>query len=578
MATTANSKDEFVPLKDGGDTKWPVPDIQLRKSQTIVDNVLLKRMGVKVQLTPEQELELMKCSLDPIYFIETYARIMTLDHGVVAFKLYKYQKKMIRNYVKHRFNVACTARQMGKTTVVAAFLLWMLIFNKNKNWAVLANKADQALEIMDRFRMMYEELPYFIQQGVKTFNLAEVELENKSGVFSGSSNPDTVRGKSLNGVYWDEAAFTARDEEFWNSTFPVLSSGDTTKIILTSTPKGARGVFYKIWKESEDPTSPKWNGFVRIAVPWNEHPKRDEAWKAATIAKTSPSQFEQEHNLAFLGSSGTLIPMAVLQAMQWNNPLNADEHFQIYDFPQEDHKYVAVADCSEGVGQDYSVCTIFDVTQIPYRVVAKYRNNEIGPLLFPYQLVSICERYNQCPLLIESNNDVGGQVSYITYYDLEYPEVVLTTPDTKGMSMKVGGATAKPGVKTTSKVKMIGCANLKTLLENGKLVIEDQHMIEELGVFIAKGNTYQADEGCHDDTVMTLVLFSWLMKQDWFVEHTETNIQNSLHDGNIQRLRDELMPFFTSNGVEETAQHSISQYGYVDGLSTGISFQQWMNS
>lgn len=572
MAT--RGKDEFVALKDGGKIKWPVVDIMLRKSQVLVDNKLVRRAEVEVELTPEQKVEWMKCKLDPIYFIETYARIMTLDHGVSAFKLYKFQKKMIRNYVRNRWNVVCTARQLGKTTTVAAFLLWMLIFNDAQRWAVLANKADQALEIMDRFRMMYEELPYFLQKGVETFNLGEVVLENKSLVFSGSSNPDTVRGKSLNGVYWDEAAFTARDEEFWTSTFPVLSSGKTTKIILTSTPKGARGVFHKIWRDAQDKASEKWNEFTALGVPWSEHPDRDEEWKAATIAKTSPSKFKQEHELAFLGSSGTLVPMSVLERLQWNNPLNDDEHFQIYDFPMPHKKYVAVADCSEGVGQDYSVCTVLDVSQIPYRVVAKYRNNEIGPLLFPYQLVSICERYNECPLLIESNNDVGGQVSYITYYELEYPEVILTSTDDKGMSMRVGGVKSKPGVKTTSKVKMIGCANLKTLLENEKLLIEDQHMIEELGVFVAKGNSYEADENCHDDTVMTLVLFSWLMKQAWFVEHTSTDIQNSLHEGNLDKLRDELLPFYIVNGVEENL---VNTQGYVDGIATGISFEKWMN-
>jgi hypothetical protein len=379
---------------------------------------------------------------------------------------------------------------------------------------------------------------------------------------------------------WDEAAFTARDEEFWTSTFPVLSSGKTTKIALVSTPKGARGVFHKVWKESHlDQDHPMFNGFHHIEIPWHHHPDRDEKWKADTISKTSPSQFEQEHNVKFLGSSGSLIPALVLEKMQWANPLNFDPFFQVYEYPQENRRYVAVADCSEGVGQDYAVCTVFDVSVIPYKVVAKYRNNEIGPLLFPYQLMSICENYNNCPLLIESNNDVGGQVSYIMYYELEYPEVILTSNDDKGMSVKVGGARPKPGVKTTSKVKMIGCANLKTMLENGKLLIEDQTMLEELGTFIAKGNSYEADEGCHDDTVMTLVLFSWLMKQDWFVDYTSTNIQDSLHDNNIQRLKDELLPFFPpANHEADKPVMIVNGFICTDGSASGLSFDDWMRS
>lgn len=569
--------DEFLPQKDGGKVKWPVADIILKRSQALVDNSLVRRPGVNIDLDPAQSLEYLKCKLDPIYFIETYARILTLDHGVTAFKLYEYQKVMIRAYVQNRWSIVCTARQMGKTTTVAAFLLWTLIFHPEKQWAVLANKADQAMEIMDRFRMMYEELPYFLQQGASTFNLGTVILENKSKVFSGSSNPDTVRGKSLSGVYWDEAAFTARDEEFWASTFPVLSSGKTTKIILTSTPKGARGVFYKTWKGAQ-PDSPVWNEFTPIAVPWHHHPDRDEAWKESTIAKTSPSQFSQEHDLAFLGSSGTLIPISVIESLQFSNPLNNDQFLKIYDYPQEGHKYVAIADCAEGVGQDYSVCTMIDVTQLPYKVVAKYRNNEISPLLFPYTIMSMCNSYFDCPLLIESNNDVGGQVSYITYYELEYPEVILTSTDDKGLGVKVGGAKSKPGVKTTKKVKMIGCANLKTLLENNMLVIEDSDMIEELGTFIAKGNSYEADENCHDDTVMTLVLFSWLIKQPWFTDLVDQDIQASLYSSNVERMKDELLPFF--GGAVEAAPMDLppGQMKVTDGVTSGMSMEEWMRS
>lgn len=569
------NKDEYVTLRDGGKHKWKVKDLKLKKSQVLVDNILVKRAGLIIDLSPEQELEIMKCKLDPIYFLKEYVRINTLDEGIMPFNLFEYQVEMIYAFANKRFTIANLSRQSGKSTCVAGFIVWYMIFHDSKTAAVLANKADQALEIMDRIRDMYQSLPYFLQLGVTKFNFGEVILENGSKAFSGSSNPDTIRGKSINLVYWDEAAHTARDEEFWTSTLPVISSGESTKVIMTSTPKGARGVFFKTWRDSQDKEHPNYNGFHPIEAKWNRHPKRDEAWKATMIAKTSQSQFNQEFEVKFLGSSGTLISTSILELLQWNNPLNSDDHFQIYEYPQENHKYVAIADPSEGVGQDYSVCTVFDTSVIPYKVVAKYRNNEMGPLLFPYQLVSICEKYNTCPLLIESNNDVGGQVAYICYYELEYPEVILTSTDDKGRGMRVGGNKSKPGVKTTSKVKGIGCANLKTMLENGSLILEDQQTIEELGTFIAKGNSYEADEGCHDDCVMTLVLFSWLMKQDWFTEYSETNIQNSLHEGNIDRLRDELLPFYVMDGTD-LIQDSIKQYGYVDGISTGISFDQWM--
>jgi hypothetical protein len=338
-------------------------------------------------------------------------------------------------------------------------------------------------------------------------------------------------------------------------------------------------VFYKIWEGAKDENSENWNEFHRMGVPWNRHPRRDLAWKISTISKTSPSQFAQEHELAFLGSSGTLIPANVLENMQFHNPINSDEFLSIYEQPVKGRRYVAIADPSEGVGQDFSVCSVFDVTVIPYRVVAKYRSNHISPLLFPYTIVSMAESYNQCPLLIESNNDVGGQVSYITFYELEYPETILTSSDDKGMAVKVGGNKSKPGVKTTKKVKNIGCANLKAILENGKLVITDADMIAELGTFIAKGNSFEADEGSNDDCVMTLVLFSWLIKQPWFEEISSTNIQQSMLDSNIDRIKSELLSIVGGPNFPEAEVYVDVHSGVkvTDGLSSGLSLTDWMS-
>ncbi len=575
------SNSEFVDQKTGGKHGWPVQDIILRKDQVLADNSLIRRPNVKITLTPEQELERYKCALDPIYFSKTYLRIISLDDGIVPFDMYPYQEDLVRMFAKNRFCIGCLSRQLGKTTTVAAFIVWYMIFtDEGKQAAVLANKADQAVEIMDRIRLMYEELPYFLQQGAVKFNYTEILLENKSKVFSGSSNPDTVRGKSLHLVYWDEAAFTARDEEFWTSTFPVLSSGNKTKIILTSTPNGARGVFYKTWKGATETDPEKHNGFAHYNAIWSSIPSRDEAWKTSMIKKTSPSKFQQEHETKFLGSSGCLIPAAILENLFWENPLKDEHNLKIYDNPSKSRKYVAIADCAEGLGQDYSVCTVFDVTSFPYKVVAVYRNNEISPLLFPYTLVSICNRYNECPLLIESNNDVGGQVSYITHYELEYPNVIRTKTDDKGIGLKIGGLGSKPGIKTTKKVKMIGCANLKTLLENGLLTPTDQTLIEELGTFIGVGNSFEADEGCNDDVVMTCVLFSWLVKQPWFDDEFQTKTVSSGLQSNIDNIRDSVLDFYGPLNAEEEPPVMV-HFGIVhQGIQTvdPVSFEAWLRS
>lgn len=572
------SKIELIELKDGGKFPFPVKDIQLRKDQVLTDNEQVRRPKIKVETYDYHELEYLKCQIDPIYFIQNYTRIISLDEGLIPFRIRPYQIDMVKLFVNSRYSCVNAARQIGKSTIVAAFILWFILFQDDKNCAILANKSDQALEIMDRIRLMYTELPFFLQKGAVKFNLGEIVLENRSKVFSGSSNPDTVRGKTLSLVYWDEAAHTARDEEFWTSTFPVLSSGKKTKVILTSTPKGARGVFYKICKGATDEDVNKRNGFNFLEVTWDKVAGRDQSWKDATIAKTSPSQFQQEHEVKFLGSSGSLIPTNVLENLFWENPIKEEGELSVYQMPDKKRKYIAVADCAEGLGQDYSICTIFDVTELPYKIAAVYRSNIVSPLLFPYQIVSMCNRYNECPVLIESNNDVGGQVCYIMHYELEYPFVIRTKVDEKGLGLRIGGVGSKPGVKTTKKVKMIGCSNLKTLIENGLIQLSSQILIEELGTFIAVGNSFEADEGCNDDVVMTAVLFSWLVKQPWFKDLTETDVSNGLGSG-IGSINDSVLNFFGPSDIPDPMVNG--RYGemtYVDGIESGISFKEWINS
>ncbi len=276
------------------------------------------------------------------------------------------------------------------------------------------------------------------------------------------------------------------------------------------------------------------------------------------------AQWLQEFCCEFIGSSGTLIAPEVLPRLQFSDQINdpvAEKHTRIFETAKENTKYIAIADCAEGVGQDSSVLTILDVQQIPYRVVATYRNNTISPLLFPYTIVSMCTQYGRCPVLVESNNDVGGQVTYILKYELEYEGTLGTTADKKGRELKIGGYGAKPGVKTTSKVKNVGCANLKTLIEMDKLLPVDEKYIEELGTFIEKGNSYEADEDCHDDTVMTLVLFSWLVKQTFFMEYSSSNIVTDLYETVKTVMAQDLLPFgFMNDAAADNDEDEYREY------------------
>lgn len=571
---------QYAPFKDGGGTPFPVADIMLPMKDTYNGNILIRKQFSKTDLTAEQVVEQVRCSRDPIYFIETYCRIISLDEGIIPFRLYKYQKEMIKMYVESRFSLTLTARQMGKTAAMAAYILWFSIFHPTKTTAVLANKMDQAQEIMDRIRMAFEYLPFFLQHGVKVYNKRRVEFDNGSVIFSSATGASGIRGKSVDLCYIDEAAFIENDLTFYESTYPVITSGKESRVIMTTTPRGARGMFYMLWRGSEAKT----NYYKTLEVLWDRHPKRDEKWKEETIANIGYSRFAQEFSCKFQGSSGTLIPTETLETMQWMNPISEtqDGFFKMYSEYDPTRIYIAIADPAAGLERDYSVCTVLDVTEYPYKIAAKYRNNQISPLIFPHTIMNIGMSYGTCPVLVESNNDVGGQVTYILYYELEYPNTVMTSNSEKSIGgLREGGkgTQALPGVRTTKKVKAIGCSNLKTILENGYLIVEDQETIEELGTFIAKGSSYEADEECHDDTVMPLVLFAWFMKTDMFMEYCGTNIREDLYQKSFDRAMESVVPFGHISTADENVKESVQNvYGQkmlvTENLS--MSFEQWM--
>lgn len=592
----------YAPFKDGGGTRFPIDDIMLPYKDTYNGNILIKKAFSKSDLTYDHQMEIVKCARDPIYFIEKYCRIISLDDGIIPFELYDYQKEMITSYVANRFNLTLTARQMGKTAAMAAYILWFAIFNPTKTIAVLANKMEQAQEIMDRIRMAFEYLPFFLQHGVKVYNKRRIEFDNGSIIFSSATSASGIRGRSVDLVYIDEAAFVENDITFYESTYPVITSGKDSRVIMTTTPRGARGMFYMLWRDATNDR----NFYKTLEVLWDRHPKRDEKWKEVTIANIGYSRFAQEFSCKFMGSSGTLIPTDVLERMQWANPVHEDEYFKVYlkygemyemqkDPEDADRmirvvvksnvprRYIAIADPAGGLGQDYSVCTVLDVTEYPYRIAAKYRNNEISPLLFPHTILNICMSYGDCPALVESNNDVGGQVTHILYYELEYDNMILTSNSERAIGgLREGGKgnQALPGVRTTKKVKSIGCSNLKTLLEMDYLVIEDQETIEELGTFIAKNASYEADDECHDDTVMPLVLFSWFIKTDLFNEYCGSNIGEDLYRKSTDRAMESVLPFgyiVRANEAEKEYTAGVSGFAVNVTENLTMSFEQWMS-
>lgn len=517
-----------------------------KKANSYNGNINLKKAGTVMEITDEQREELRKCVEDHEYFIENYCRIIDLDKGLVNFKMFPYQKRAVRKLVDHRFNIWKWPRQMGKSTCVAAILLWYAIFNEEYKIAILAHKGDQAREILGRLQLMYEELPWWMQPGVVTWNKGNIILGNRSEVFTAATTGSGVRGRSINLMYLDEFAFVENDVEFYTGTYPVVTSGSTTKIFITSTPNGMN-LFYKLWTEAIS----KKNGYEPDQAHWYEHPRRDEKWKEEQLKNMSERQFSQEFLTEFLGSSDTLISGAKLQQLTYTEPLRIlgeNRDFRIYNDPEEGRSYVLTVDVSEGIGKDYSVITVIDATTAPFKQVAMLRSNIIDPLLLANLANKIGLMYNEAVVIVETNS-VGKQVVDALWFDYEYENVLISK--TQKAENKIGGGRQQEiGVRTTKRTKLLGCTALKSLIESDQLVIQDFDTVSELSSFIKDGSSFKAEKGKTDDIVMSLVMFAWFSSQPYFHEMVDMNVRMMVRDNLLHQEEYSVAFGFLDDGTE----------------------------
>ena len=523
----------------------------MAQNEIYLGNPNLKRANIAQNFTDEQVEEFIKCSQNPVYFITNYIKIISLDKGLVPFDLYDFQSDMVEKFHENRFNIAKLPRQSGKSTVVTAYLLWYTLFNDNVNVAILANKAATAREMLQRLQLSYENLPNWMQQGVVNWNRGSLELENGSKIMAASTSASAVRGMSFNIIFLDEFAFipTHIADEFFSSVYPTISSGKSTKVIIISTPKGMN-MFYKLWHDAEKGK----NEYTTTEVHWSQVPGRDAEWKEQTIKNTSEEQFNQEFECEFLGSVNTLITSSKLKILPYDDPLTSSAGLDIFEEPIEGHDYVCTVDVARGITKDYSAFTIIDTTDIPYKLVAKYRNNKIKPLLFPNIIHQVCTQYNHAYTLIEVN-DIGGQVADIMQFDLEYDNLLMCSM--RGRAGQVvgqgfSGSKVQLGVKMSTTVKKTGCANMKQLIEDDKLVFTDFDIITELTTFIQKGQAWEAEEGCNDDLAMCLVIFSWLATSDYFRELHDSDVRARMYQEQKDAIEADMAPFgFVSDGLDD---------------------------
>ena len=525
-------------------------------------NPNLKKVNTPQEFTAEQILEYQKCAEDPIYFMTEYIRIVSLDEGLVPFKMYDFQKHIVRTIHDNRFTICKLPRQSGKSTTTISYLLHYALFNPNSNIAILANKSSTARDILGRLQLAYENLPKWLQQGVINWNKGNIELENKSTIVAAATSSSAIRGGSFNIIFLDEFAFVPANiaEMFFSSVYPTISSGQKTKMIIVSTPYGMNQ-FYKLWVDAEA----KRNDYIPIEVHWSEVPGRDEAWKEATIRNTSPEQFQQEFECEFLGSVNTLISPAKIKNMAFLKPITSNAGIDVYENPIKGHTYVCTVDVARGVTKDYSAFVVLDVSKMPYKVVAKFRDNDIKPLLFPHTIEKVCNAYNHAHVLVETN-DLGQQVAEALQFEIEYDNLLMTTQRGRAGQILGAGYSGRGsgfGVKMTKQIKKVGCSNIKTLVEGDKIIINDFNIVEEMSTFVRRGQSWQADEGNTDDLMMCLVIFGWLSNQPYFKEMTDTNARQQLYEEQANLIEQDMAPFgFVDDGLDDT-RPEVDEYGTV---------------
>ena len=533
-------------------------------STNYLGNPNLVKVGVKNEYTKDQIVEYQKCAKDPIYFMVNYIKIVSLDEGLVPFKMYGFQKKIVETIHNNRFTICKLPRQSGKSTTTISYLLHYALFNPNSNIALLANKSSTARDILSRLQLAYENLPKWMQQGVINWNKGNIELENKSTIVAAATSSSAIRGGSYNIIFLDEFAFVPTNiaESFFSSVYPTISSGQKTKMIIVSTPYGMNQ-FYKLWVDAEN----KRNDYIPIEVHWSEIPGRDEAWKDQTIRNTSEEQFQQEFECEFLGSTNTLINPAKIKNMAYMNPIKSSGSVEVFESPIKGNTYVCTVDVARGVDKDYSAFIVFDVTKMPFKVVAIYKNNEVKPFVFPNIIDQVCKGYNHAHILTEVN-DIGQQIAEALQFEIEYDNILMTTQ--KGRAGQVLGAMysgrgSSLGVRMTKQIKRIGCANIKTLMESDKIAVNSFKIIEEISTFAKRGQSYQAEDGSNDDLMMCCVMFGWISNQPYFKELTNTNARLQMYEDQQNLIEQDMAPFgFVDNGIDDiTNEDTIDEYGDV---------------
>ena len=453
----------------------------------------------------------------------------------------------------------------NSVTVAAGFLLHQIIFGEGIQCAIVANKKSLAAEMLGRLKFAFECLPLWLKPGVKVWNKGKIELDNNCFVMAESSAADSLRGNSLNLVIIDEAGFIDNFEDFWISTLPTMSSGQTSKIIVISTPNGDN-LYKKIYTEAVNGE----NGFLPLSFKWDVVPERTPEWREQEIKRIGLPKFQQEYECSFSATENTLVSLAVIDAMNPQVPVEtrSNERLRIFKQPVEGHTYVIAFDGARGILQDYCVAQVIDITEEKYEQVAVYRSNDVKPIYMANVLYELGHTYNHAYIIAELNK--SADILNDLFYNLEYENLLRIGKDKKtGRQILGGSATLGLLQSTTTKIK--GCLNLKMMIEGKKLEIYDSVTMNELRTFVKDGESYSADANKKDDCVMSLVIFAWMVTQGYYVNHIVEKASSNIFD---QAELYDILPFgIIINGNEDDVELDRKIY---DTTSKRSSWDEWI--
>lgn len=473
-----------------------------------IHNLRAANESVKLEMWQLQEIE--RCTKDPIYFIRHYVYINTKDEGTQLMKTYPFQDEAIRRFLKYRFNINRWSRQVGKSTIVRAFILWYAMFHEDQLIAMLANKLMLAKEQLQLLRESYLNLPFWLQPGVKLWNKMSIQFANGCRIIIAASSSDGIRGFSPNLLYLDEFAFLrpGMADEFMASVFPTISSGKKTRVIITSTPAGMNH-FYRMWEDAVDEATATAHDlqakYVRSTVLWNEVPGRDEQWGLDEKLRCGEERFRQEYECEFIGSAVTLIDYRTLQHLHPDKPMAHpripdDYQLRVYGRPlnpqqmeMDESVYIAALDTGYGMRQDYHVLQIlYARSSTKLEQVLTLSSNSVTVEDFCAVSFALLRKYHFPALTIEYNGGSGALAYQTMTAALQYPNMVDYDSYFRGMY-------------STTTTKSQAVMLLKTYIQKNYLLIHDEKTINELMSFTRPTkNTWGASGGNHDDHVTSL--------------------------------------------------------------------------